>query len=52
MEAPIQIQNDSNQSINRAELDQLCNPMIDRDKKTLSNTFLAILDFSNHIDKT
>ena len=52
MEVMIQCQNDFNQSINRAELDQLCNPMIDRNEETLPKTFLTIYDFSNHIDNT
>jgi len=38
--------------MNRAELDQLCNPMIDRNEKTLPNTFLIIFDFPNYINKT
>jgi len=49
LEALIQIKNDF---INSAKLDHLCNLMIDRNEKTLPNTFLVIPDFSNHIYKT
>ena len=45
----IQIKNDF---INRAEFDQLCNPIIDRNEKTQPNTFSTIPEFSSHIDMT
>ena len=47
----IQCQNDFNQSVNRTELDQFCNPMIDKNKKTLPNTFSTIPDSPSYINE-
>ena len=49
----IQCQNNLNQSINKAkvEMSQLFNLMIDKNEKTLPNTFLIIPDSPNHIDE-
>ena len=52
MEVLIQCQNDFNQSINKVELDQLYNPIIDINEEPLPNSFFTIPDFSSHIDKT
>ena len=53
IETMIQCQNNFNQSINKAEVEmsQLFNPMIDRNEKTLPNTFSTIHDSPSYIDK-